>query len=147
MRVSAIIFLCFMSLLTSVQSSYAFRAPFTQFAQAQIGDFDGEWVGSGQIARPIFKSRCGNGPLINLKIENGTAEAVFKAFAKGKAKTGLKTRVVFLRGRIDSDGQLELSGQDSAAKAVLLASNGSGEGTWEFRNLVCEGIFRVRRKP
>lgn len=147
MRGTAIILAFSISLLASVPSGHAFQTPFTQSAQAQIGDFDGEWVGSGRIARPIFRTRCGNGPLIELRIQNGTAKAVFKAFAKGKAKTGLKSHVIPLSGRIDGDGKLELTGYESAAMAVLLASNGSGEGTWEFRNLVCDGTFRVRRKP
>jgi len=146
MRGTAILFVLSSSLLAFNPSGHAFQTPFTQSAQAQIRDFDGEWVGSGHIAWPIFRANCGNGPLIELKIQNGTAKAVFKTFAKGKAKSGLKSRVIPLSGRIDRDGKLELSGYESAAMAVLLASNGTGEGTWEFRNVVCNGTFRVRRK-
>lgn len=134
------------ALLASVPLGHAFQAPYRQSAQAQIDDFDGNWVGSGQIARPVFRARCGNGPLIELRIQDGTAKAVFKAFVKGKSKSGLKSHVIPLSGRIDGDGRLELSGYESAAMAVLSASNGSGEGTWEFRNLICDGTFRVRRK-
>ena len=147
MRGTAVILMFAGALLASAPSGHAFRAPYPQSAQAQMDDFDGNWVGSGRIARPIFRTRCGDGPLIEMRIQDGTAKAVFKAFVKGKSKAGLKSHVIPLSGRIDDDGRLELSGYESAAMAILLASNGSGEGTWEFRNLFCDGTLRVRRKP
>jgi len=85
--------------------------------------------------------------LIELKIQDGAAKAVFKAFVKGRSKSGIQSLVITLSGAIDGDGKLELSGYESGVMAVLSASNGSGEGTWEFRNLACHGTFRVRRNP
>ena len=51
-----------------------------------------------------------------------------------------------LSGAIDDQGRLELSGFQSDAMAVLSASDGSGEGQWETRTLVCHGTFQVRRR-
>ena len=48
-----------------------------------------------------------------------------------------------LSGAIDDQGRLELSGFQSYAMAVLSASDGSGEGQWETRTLMCHGTFRV----
>ena len=52
--------------------------PAMQPAQAQIGDFNGKWVGSGRNARAAFRSRCGSGPLVQLTIHDGSARAVFR---------------------------------------------------------------------
>ena len=121
--------------------------PTTQPAQAQIGDFDGNWVGSGSNARSAFRNRCGNGPLVNLTIQNGSARAVFRITARRRTDERPRTEVLTLNGAIDDHGRLEVSGRQSDAIAVLSARDGSGDGAWETRGLACHGTFRVRRRP
>ena len=128
----------------SASASDAFQTIYTQSAQAQIDAFDGTWVGSGSNARTIFRTRCGDGPLVEMKIQKGAAKAILKTFAKGRARSGLLSRVIPLSGIINSDGKLELTGYESSATVDLSASDGLGEGTWEFRKLACHGSFRVQ---
>lgn len=146
MKSTAMTLVVAVALLASVLSGHAFEGPFTQSAQPQLDYFDGNWVGSGANARPIFRTRCGNGPLVEITIQDGATMAVFKAFVKGKARSGLRSHLIRLSGAIDRDGKLELSGYESSATVNLSASDGLGEGTWEFRKLVCHGSFRGRRK-
>ncbi len=121
--------------------------PATQPAQAQIGDFDGNWVGSGSNARAAFRNRCGNGPLVNLTVQNGAARAVFRFTVRRRMDERPRTEVLTLNGAIDDHGRFEVSGLQSDAIAVLSARDGSGDGAWETRGLACHGTFRVRRKP
>jgi hypothetical protein len=121
--------------------------PTTQPAQAQIGDFDGNWVGSGSNARAAFRNRCGNGPLVDLTIQNGAARAVFRITVRRRTDERPRTEVLTLNGAIDDHGRLEVSGRQSDAIAVLSARDGSGDGAWETRGLACHGTFRVRRRP
>ena len=122
-------------------------APTTQPAQAQIGDFDGNWVGSGSNTRPGLRTRCGNGPLINLTIQAGAASAVFRFTIRRGLEKGVRSEVLPLRGAIDDHGRLQLSDFQSDVVGVLSARNGSGDGSWETRGLACHGTFRVRRGP
>jgi len=121
--------------------------PTTQPAQAQIGDFDGNWVGSGSNARAAFRNKCGNGPLVDLTIEDGAARAVFRITGRRSLSERPRTEVLPLSGAIDDHGRLELSHIQSDAIAVLSAHDGSGDGAWETRGLACHGAFRVRRRP
>ena len=118
--------------------------PTTRPAQAQIGDFDGNWVGSGSNARAAFRNRCGSGPLVKLTIQDGAARGVFKFTTR---KKDVRSEVLTLNGAIDDHGRLELSDFRSDAIAVLSARDRSGDGTWETRGLACHGTFRVRRRP
>lgn len=121
--------------------------PTTQPAQAQIGDFDGNWVGSGSNARAAFRNRCGNGPLVDLTIEDGAARAIFRFTVRRGMERDVRSEVLTLNGAIDDHGRLELSHIQSDAIAVLSARDGSGDGAWETRGLACHGTFRVRRRP
>lgn len=121
--------------------------PTTQPAQAQIGDFDGNWVGSGSNTRAAMRNRCGNGPLVDLTIQNGAARAVFRITVRSRMDERPRTEVLTLNGAIDDHGRLDLSHFQSDAIGVLSARDGSGDGTWETRGLACHGTFRVRRKP
>ncbi len=121
--------------------------PTTQPAQAQIGDFDGNWVGSGSNARAAFRNRCGSGPLVKLIIQDGAARAVFRFTIRRGMERDVRSEVLTLNGAIDDHGRLELSDFQSDAMAVLSARDGSGDGTWEARGLACHGTFRVRRRP
>ena len=121
--------------------------PTTQPAQAQIGDFDGNWVGSGSNARRAMRNRCGNGPLIDLTIQNGAARAVFRITVRRRLDERPRTEVLTLSGAIDDHGRLDLSDFQSDAIGVLSAREGSGDGSWETRGLACYGTFRVRRRP
>ena len=118
-----------------------------QSAQAQIGGFDGRWVGSGSNARAAFRNRCGNGPLVEITIQDGAARAVFRLTVRRGMDRRPRTEVLSLNGAIDDQGKLELSGFQSDAMAVLSASGESSDGTWETRSLACHGTFRVRRRP
>ncbi len=119
----------------------------TQSSQAQSGDFDGSWVGSGRRSPNVSRNRCGDGPLVELTIQGGTARAVFRLPVRRGRDQRPRTEVLSLNGGVDDQGKLELFGFQSEAMAVLLASDGSGEGTWETRTLVCHGTFPVRRRP
>ena len=121
--------------------------PTTQPAKAQIGDFDGNWVGSGSNARAAMRNRCGNGPLVDLTIQNGSDRGVFRFTVRRGLERGMRSEVVALSGNIDDHGRLELSDFQSDVVAVLSARDGSGDGTWETRGLACHGTFRVRRRP
>jgi len=161
MRRPVLLLLVAAALLASSPASSAAPppAPAPQSAQAGTDSFDGTWVGSGRIARPIFRSWCGDGPLVKMTIQDGAARAVFKAFAKGKARAGLRSYVITLTGVVEGDGALTLTGYEASATLALSARDGTGagtgagtgegtgEGTWEFRRLACYGNFRVRRKP
>lgn len=155
MRRPALLLLVAAALLASSPASSAAPPPAPQSAQAGTDSFDGTWVGSGRIARPIFRSWCGDGPLVKMTIQDGAARAVFKAFAKGKARAGLRSYVITLTGVVEGDGALTLTGYEASATLALSARDGTGdgtgegtgEGTWEFRRLACYGNFRVRRKP
>ena len=121
--------------------------PTTRPAQAKIDDFNGNWVGSGSHARAAFRNRCGNGPLVDLTIQSGSARAIFRfTFRRGMDK-GMRTEVLSLSGAINDHGRLVLSDFQSDALAVLSARDGSGDGSWEARGLACHGTFRVRRRP
>ena len=120
---------------------------YTQSSQARFGDFDGSWVGSGRRSPNVSRNRCGDGPLVELTIQDGAARSVFRLPVRRGRDQRLRTEVLSLRGGVDDQGQLELSGHESDAKAVLSASGGSGEGTWEFRSIACHGTFQVRRRP
>ena len=121
--------------------------PTTQPAQAEIGDFNGKWVGSGSNARAAFRNRCGNGPLVDLTIQDGAAKAVFRFTIRKGMERGIRSEVLPLSGTIDDHGRLELSDFQSDVLAVLSARDGTGDGSWETRGLACHGTFRVRRKP
>ena len=121
--------------------------PTTQPVQAQIGDFDGNWVGSGSNTRPAMRNRCGNGPLVDLTIQNGAARAVFRITVRRRMDERPRTEVLNLNGTIDDHGRLDLSDFQSDVIGVLSARNGSGDGMWETRGLACHGTFRVRRRP
>lgn len=112
-----------------------------------LAGLDGHWVGSGSTARNLARNRCGRGPLIDLTIDQGAARAVFRLTVRRGMDRRPHTEVIPLNGRIDDQGQLELSGFQSTARALLSAKEESGEGTWETRSLACHGTFRVRRKP
>ena len=151
MRRPVLLLLLAAALLASAPARSAAPAPAPQSAQARSDAFDGTWVGSGRIARPIFRSWCGDGPLVEMTIQDGAARAVFKAYAKGKARAGLRSYVITLTGVVDGDGNgdgaLTLTGYEARATLALSASGGTGEGTWEFRRLACYGDFRVRKRP
>ena len=134
-------------LLASSAPGRAVEAAGAQTVDSHDQTFDGTWVGSGTIARPIFRTRCGNGPLIELTVKDGAAKAVFKAFAKGKARTGLKSHLFVLRGSVGTDGHLDLGTWDAEATFDLNAETGTGEGTWSFTRVVCDGPFTVRKRP
>lgn len=121
--------------------------PTTQPVQAQIGDFNGKWVGSGSNARAAFRTRCGNGPLVDLTIQDGAAKAVFRFTIQRGMERGIRSEVLPLTGMIDDHGRLELSDFQSDVLAVLAARDGTGDGSWQTRGLACHGTFRVRRKP
>ena len=112
--------------------------PVTQPVQAQIGDFNGKWVGSGNNARAAFRSRCGSGPLVRLN---------FQFTIRKGMERDLRSEVLPLTGTIDDHGRLELSDFQSDVIGVLSARDGSGDGSWETRGLACNGTFRVRRRP
>jgi hypothetical protein len=118
----------------------------TQPAQAQTGDFDGRWVGSGSNARAAFRNRCGNGPLVDLTIQDGSARAVFSFTVRRRTDRRPRREVLSLSGAVEGQGKLVLSGFQSEAMAVLSASGEPSDGTWDTRRLACHGTFRVRRK-
>ena len=120
--------------------------PVTQPAQAQIGDFDGEWVGSGSNARAAFRNRCGYGPLVVLTLQDGAARATFKFTVRRRFDERPRTELLTLNGAIDDHGRLELSDFQSDVVAVLSARDRLGDGTWETRGLACHGTFKVRRR-
>ncbi|MGI9383578.1 MAG: hypothetical protein ACR2PO_10520 [Methyloligellaceae bacterium] len=134
-------------LTTGQQANDPPLEPRTQAAQAQIRDFDGKWVGSGSNARNSFRLRCGNGPLVDLTIQNGAAKAVLKFFVRRTLDNDVQSHVIPLNGTIDDHGRMELSGYQASASAVLSAESGSGDGTWETRELVCNGRFQVNHRP
>lgn len=121
--------------------------PTTQPVPAQLSDFNGKWVGSGSNARVAFRNRCGNGPLVNLRIQDGAVRAVFRLTIKKGKESGMRSKVIPMGGSIDDHGRMELSEFQSDVVAVLSAREGSGDGTWETRGLACHGTFRVRRRP
>jgi len=122
-------------------------APATPAVQAPIGDYNGTWVGSGKNARPAFRTRCGYGPLIQLKIQDGSARAVFHFTRRQGLERDLESIVLNMTGAIDDHGRLKLADFQSLASAVLSARDGSGDGSWETSGLACHGTFRVHRKP
>lgn len=129
------------------QASAPPAEPQTQAAQAQIGDFDGRWVGSGSNARASYVTRCGSGPLIDLTIQNGSARGVLKFFINRPLVTEMRTDVVPITGTIDDYGRLSLTGHQATFTGVLSAEAGSGDGSWDVRTLACNGTFRVNRRP
>ena len=121
--------------------------PATQPAQAQLGDFNGKWVGSGSNARAAFRNRCGSGPLVQLTIQDGSARAVFRFTIRKGMERELRSEVLPLSGTIDDHGRLQLSDFQSDVIGVLSARDGTGDGSWETRGLACNGTFQVRRRP
>jgi len=133
--------------LTSIGLGHAVPEPPVQTAQAQTNAFDGNWVGSGRNARASARNRCGDGPLVELTVQDGEAKAVFKLTVPHSKNVGLKRHVFPINGSVDDDGALTLSGHQADATATLSASGEPSEGTWEIGSLACDGTFRVRRKP
>ena len=133
--------------LTLGQQAPAPAEPRTQAAQAQIGDFDGRWVGSGRNARSAFTTRCGSGPLIELTIQNGTAKGVMKFFVRRPMNNEMRSDLIPVTGAIDDHGRLDLSGHQATFTGVLSAQSGSGDGSWDVRTLACYGTFQVRHRP
>lgn len=123
------------------------RGPLVQSAQAQSDAFDGHWVGSGRNAQVSSRNRCGDGPLVDMTIQDGAARAVFKLTVPKGLTSSVRMHVIPLEGSVSGDGKLTLSEQQSNATASLSAGSGSGEGTWEIGSLACQGSFQVRRKP
>ena len=121
--------------------------PTTQPVLAKIGDFDGDWAGSGSIARAAFRTRCGGGPLVEVTIQDGAARAIFRFTVRRGMERDMRSEVLTLNGTIDDHGRLNLTDFQSDVIAVLSARDGSGDGTWETRGLACHGSFRVRRRP
>ena len=121
--------------------------PVTQAVQAPIGDFNGNWVGTGNNALPAFRTRCGSGPLVRLTIQDGSARAVFHFTIRRGMERDLESIVLILTGNVDDHGRLKLSDFQSLASGVLSARDGMGDGAWETSQLVCRGTFRVHRKP
>ena len=121
--------------------------PRTQAAQAQIGDFDGRWVGSGSNARASYRTRCGNGPLIDLTIQGGAARGVMKFFVRRALDNEVRSDVIPLTGAIDDHGRLDLTGHQATFTGVLSAEAGSGDGSWDVRTLACHGTFQVNHRP
>ncbi len=118
----------------------------TQPVQAELSAFNGTWVGSGRIARPAFRNRCGNGPLVQLDIADGRARAVFKLTSRRRMDERPRQTVLNLSGSLDDHGRLELKDFQSDVLGVLSARDGTGDGAWETRGLACHGTFSVRRK-
>jgi hypothetical protein len=118
-----------------------------QSSKAQSSKFDGGWVGSGSNARAAFRNRCGNGPLVEITIQDGAARAVFRLTVRRGMERRPRTEVLSLNGAIDGRGKLVLSGFQSDAMVVLSATGESSDGTWDTRRLACHGTFRVRRRP
>lgn len=125
----------------------AAAAPATPPVQAPIGDFNGNWVGSGTNALPALRTRCVSGPLIRLAIQDGSARAVFQFTVRRGMERDLESIMLNLTGAIDDHGRLKLSDFQSLAGPVLSARDGTGDGTWQTSGLACHGTFRVRRKP
>ena len=121
--------------------------PRTQAAQAQIGEFDGRWVGSGNNARAAFRTRCGNGPLIELTIQNGSAKGVMKFFVRRPLNNEMRSDVVPVTGTVDDHGRLDLTGHQATFTGVLSVQSGSGDGSWDVRTLACHGTFQVNHRP
>jgi hypothetical protein len=122
-------------------------APATPAVQAPIGDFNGNWVGSGRNALPAFRTRCGYGPLIQVKISDGSARAVFHFTMRRGLERDMESVVINMTGVIDDHGRLKLSDFQSLASGVLSARDGTGDGAWESSTLACRGTFSVHRKP
>ena len=123
------------------------RGSLVRPAQAQGDAFDGHWVGSGRNAQASARNRCGDGPLVDMTIQDGAARAVFKLTVPKGLTSSIKMHVIPMEGSVGSDGKLTLSDQQSNAMADLSADSGSGEGSWEIGSLACQGSFQVRRKP
>jgi len=151
-------FICFVALLATAACAQTTQerwqrfdasaaAPATQPVQAPIGDFNGNWVGSGRNALAAFRTRCGSGPLIQMTIQDGSARAVFHFTLRRGLERDLESIVVIMTGAIDDHGRLELSDFESLARAVLSARDGSGDGSWQTSGLACHGTFRVHRNP
>jgi hypothetical protein len=121
--------------------------PRTQAEQAQTGDFDGRWVGSGTNARAAFRTRCGNGPLIELTIQNGSAKGVMKFFVRRPLNNEMRSDVVPVTGTVDDHGRLDLTGHQATFTGVLSVQSGSGDGSWDVRTLACHGTFQVNHRP
>ena len=134
-------------LVLSAPFGHVMQGSLVRPAEAQSDAFDGHWVGSGRNAQASARNRCGDGPLVDMTIQDGAARAVFKLTVPKGLTSGVRMHVIPMEGSVGGDGRLTLSDQQSNATASLSAGSGSGEGTWEIGSLACQGSFQVQRKP